>query len=384
MKKEWNWLMMVILLLAFTGLACSAMGGSDETATESAPVPAATTAVSTNDDTASSDSPADEVTPTVVEVDDTAVSPGEPQKVDDAEILVLNRAKQQLAELNSYRMEMEIRRITTDGSQGEVMRAEVTYVTEPPATSMTFYLSGMEGMDDMENIGFVQIGNMVYTTMPGFGCFSGPAEDMGMDENPFAEMTDPSTFLGELNNANRMPNQVINGVEARHYVFDETSLEDSADGEFNVLEGHIYVAEQGNYVVRFVMEAEGRDFLGSEEEEGQFHIEFNILEVNESIEVVAPAECDVANMDLNYPVMEDAQDVFSFEGFVSYQTNATFDSVVAFYRAEMAEEGWTLDDDELLFGGTAIFNFTRGDEKTSVTISLDETTGDVTVLIVSQ
>ena len=81
-------------------------------------------------------------------------------------------------------------------------------------------------------------------------------------------------------------------------------------------------------------------------------------------------------------MMDDASNVSSMGGMVSYETASAFDDVVAFYQEQMPANGWTESDDAFISEGTAMFTYAQGDS--TVTLMITESDGTVSVLIMSE
>ena len=75
-------------------------------------------------------------------------------------------------------------------------------------------------------------------------------------------------------------------------------------------------------------------------------------------------------LDSKYPILPDAQNLVSFGAFYSYQSLASIEAAIEYYKSELVSDGWTLGH-EILAGNTAIFLFTLGDENLSVSINRD-------------
>ena len=93
-----------------------------------------------------------------------------------------------------------------------------------------------------------------------FGAWmSGPADEGGMDTDDLAFVA-TDDLLDGLKDANYEGIETYNGIETRHYSFDEASF-DMADlpegGEIEEASGHIYIAVDGNYVVHMEMTMKG-------------------------------------------------------------------------------------------------------------------------------
>jgi len=75
-------------------------------------------------------------------------------------------------------------------------------------------------------------------------------------------------------------------------------------------------------------------------------------------------------LDHEYPILPDAQNIVSFGAFYSYQSLTSIEAAIEYYKSELAIDGWALDQ-EILAGNTAILLFTLGDQNLSVALNHD-------------
>lgn len=308
-----------------------------------------------------------------------------------------------LKDVNSYRVSIEIRAEGPDGSGGTetvVMTMENATVVDPPASQSDITIAGIENDLGLNTLQFITVGDTAYSTIPGIGCISGSAGSLGdqVAANPFADIFDSNDIIGDVQGAQRqLPDENINGVESYHFVFDESAIQDP-DNTIEQVDGHIYIAKEEGYVVRLVMDGTGRiDLMGTgQEEAGMIHLEANTRDVNQSIDIQPPANCDTFNLDeieipdfdfsgdatdAPYPVFADNQELFVLDDILSYQTTASFDEVVAFYQAEMPAAGFEpLADGTVLTNDAAVMQYSQGGQNYFVTISVDGDTVYVQVV----
>ncbi len=223
-------------------------------------------------------------------------------------------------------------RNSNDEETVQTISADIKFSVDPPANSFVLNMEGFEEeMGDMGGLGeisLIQIDNTTYTTFPGFGCITAPATS----ENPFADFNDsfsPDSLLEELDvsQVRRVrPNETINGFEVRHYTFDEELLNAGATPgqEYENAEGHIYLAEDGGFLVKMEMNLEGSGInLFGEENENENQassFEYELVSVNEALDIAIPAACEEAASGANYPMPPDAFEVTSFGNILNFQS----------------------------------------------------------------
>lgn len=381
--KHLYWSLTILLVL---GLALVACGGGDEPAAEpAAPAPVAESAPAETEaepevETAPTATPMPLPEPTAEIVE----TPDEPAIVALADLQFSSTPK----ELDSYRYEMIIN-VTATNEQGEAVNETMTmmmaFVADPPAMSITMTsLGDTDSQFPVDGFTMVQMDGMSYTVFPEFGCMAFPAED-DLFENPMMDEFSPDTILEDLSNVKFVGEETRAGIRVLHYTFDETSLPED-EVEIRYIRGDLYIAKEGGFLVSMIVEFESDedDFLVESESavgDVRVRMEFNLRDINEPIEILLPEGCEEqAAGDLDYPILDDATDLFNMFGMISYTTAVSVDEAIEFYQNEMAELGYTYSEGEsFIFGSTAmlVFNSSGG----SVSINISESEGETSVLI---
>lgn len=402
MHKKLYWLTILVLLLGLL-VAC---GGKNEE----------TTANTTNDTPANTqentaEAPADAESTTVEEPaaqpaeepaaeepaaeEPTAVEEPAAEESTTEEIEALDVASiTDESQFNSYSYVFIFSTTATNDAGEESVQsvtADIKFVKEPPTSSFVMNMEGFEEeMGDFGQISVTQIGDTSYTIIPGLGCISSPATT----DDPFADMSDafsPDTMLEDMDvsQVKRVrPNENINGIEVRHYTFDQDllNMDVEAGQEFDYAEGHIYVAEDGGYLVSMVMDVSGSGFSfmgesGTDTPE-TVHFEYTLVSIDEPLDITLPAECEASAADSDYPMLDDASEVSSFAGIVSYHSDATLEDAISFYEAELAALGYTKDEDgSFVVSGSAILVFTQEGADTINLIINTEDSGGISVTL---
>jgi hypothetical protein len=295
----------------------------------------------------------------------------------------VNRVSDTLAGLGSYRMQIQLRYTAVDGGTDQWLTAQTVYLAQPAASSVTLHFGDSAQSGAADTLTLVQLGNHSFTVIPGGGCLSGAGSGTPED-NPFAELTTPDTFLRGLSGAQRrLPDEVIHGTAVRHYTFDQSSLQE-LPGQIRSLEGHIYVAQEGGYVVRLTLVADGREITAlGQKGEGRFTMEINVFDVNEPLVVLPPAACSEA-AEAPYPVLPDATELTVLPDLFTYRSHHSFSEAVIFYRQQMAAAGWTAVGEEVILEQVAFLQFSKNDVPVTVNISEESGSGLVAVLILRE
>jgi hypothetical protein len=356
-------LLILVMLLSIPALACQLTGGGND---EEAERPA----LSEEDGLAGEDSSSP------ARPDPAAT----PEPADEAPAFADLQTNAAMADFDSYRLDMTIMfEGTSDGdARSGTMRFQSAIVTEPASSQVVVTFEGdlSEEMEGVESLTFTEIDGRSYTIFPGFGCITGSADETDAMTEDFEGVMNTEEILGEINDAEYIGEEIINGVATYHYRFDETNVDEESD--FEEMEGHVYVAQQGGYVVRMVVDGKGAvDLFDSETEAGNIHLEYAISDVNVPIEINPPDEC--AGVEAEFPVMSGATSLASMAGFTSYEVEATLEDVQSFYEEEMAALGYSSDEDAMTMEGFAMLSFAQDGEGVMVTLSEDD--GVVSVLI---
>ncbi|MBW8010357.1 MAG: hypothetical protein FVQ83_03825 [Chloroflexi bacterium] len=357
MRKKIYWLSLVILVLVLASLACSLPSGDD------------------GDEPASGEDNGDngQVTEVVnvqtdeppAEDNDGNTEPDTPPTGGD-----LNLADPSLysspSNTNFY-SSMDISFTALDVF-GRINVEGAKSVDPPPAFGYTFLLEGEAVVDGMDTLELANINGTDYVFIPGLGCIA-----FGGDEliDIYDDLIDSSELLtGE---AQLLESGVmINGVATDHYKIDESNVDTGDPGSEDYLEeiedGNLYVAVDGGYIVRMVIDGRGVSsaLSGDATLVGDLHYELNFTPTNDAVVVSPPAGCEEAS-ETEFPVLDDAYDINTFPGFYSYSTNYSFDDVVDFYKTEMAAAGWDLGD-ELLLAPLATLSFSMDGRSAEIMI----------------
>ena len=303
-----------------------------------------------------------------------AVSPTEAPSGGEAgtegeEEIELSSVTSGLQSLDSYRANFKMAVTDTAGGGTEewAYEMDMEVVRDPFAQHMVIQGVAAEGVFEM-----FQIGDQRYISLGEGQCISTSAEGEAMD----AEMFEPGDVIGGLSNARRVrPDQDVNGIRCRHYKFNETAL---VWRGFSKAEGEVWVAVEGEYVVKYTLQADGKDPASGKE--GHLDWVYEIRDVNEPISIEPPAGCGAAESE--YPIMPDATDMTTMQNMVTYTSASSLDDVLAFYKEQMPANGWSETGDSFTSEGTAMQSYTK--EGVTVSLTLTEQDGKVSVLIMGQ
>jgi hypothetical protein len=197
-----------------------------------------------------------------------------------------------------------------------------------------------------------------------------------------SEATPPEQSLspdmwGGVSGAKYVNTETVNGIRAKHYAWQEGSF-----AGFGWLsgKGETWVAEDGGFVVKQLIEGTGKGFLLADDtQEGTTTVEYEVTDANGSFEIVPPAGCESASTDI--PVMADAVETMTYGDMVSYRSPSAFADVMSFYKTEMPAAGWQASGEPMETPGYAQLTYTKDTRTASIMLSSDESTNETTVIV---
>jgi len=376
-----------LLILTLVTLACG-LGRPKPTEQVEVPAPPPTTAPAQP-----SPPPSLETQPPATEPQGeapTQVPPTEEEAQAEEAELDLSASLSSLQNLNSYRNRF---RIEWNGvKEGEPVSGYFAmsgaYVRQPPAREIHIEGQGLDTTQaqEMGQITIVQIGDTAWL----YESESDTWVQLPAGGFDFAGgFLSPEEFITDFNAGKGRRSlfpQEVNGVQCYKYTFTEKDFEGvvlPAGEAVTRAQGEAYIAVDGGYVVKFVVDADVR-YTSPEElfEEGTLTITFDIFDINQPITIEPPAEAKAqpAGRD-DIPMLPDADIDFSSPEFFSYHTATSPTDAAQFYETEMPKNGWTAEEGNLIFDDGAFLNYTKGDETASVVIGTDENGTSVLVNI---
>lgn len=352
MNKQLRWSTLALLIMGLLLAACSS---ADETTTAVVDE-AVDTAANAVEEAMDSDTVAD------------LISNGESMDASEISDALSLANIFEIAEVTSYQFDMSMS--LSDGNDAtQSINTAILYSADPAAMSMTFSGAGIDVYDEMGEVSMIQIGESLYMAVPELGCMALPSSDAElMSNNPMGNIFEASS-VDQLERVTKIGTETINGVETTHYIFDESSFPDGADG-LETAVGHIYIATDGGYLVRMVLTGNG-DITAltgdGNAATGSVHLEMDLTNINESITIDAPADCEdvsgladeaaaqataeavgpeVDGIERPYPTAPDAFDLNSMAGVANYKSQMPPEEVLAFYEYTTPDMGWIVQPEK--------------------------------------
>lgn len=282
-------------------------------------------------------------------------------------------------------------------------------VKEPPASHMSMKMQGttlgnvdMQGAENFEIETYV-VNDMVYMRNPLLGQENPWVSYAATGEEDFSSGFSAGDLVDMPSTARRslLP-QDVNGISCWHYTFNEKDIPADERMVFQKATGEVWVAREGKYPVKFTVQAttaakpdakpaEGKFFVA-----GDFSVEYELMDVNQSIEIVVPEEATKAGASMGggansgsgeaaFPMVDDAKVDFSMEGMLSYTSQKSVKEVVEFYREQLPPLGWKPDTTlEMVDETGALLSFKQEAKTLTISISVEEGTGLKVALITGQ
>ncbi len=402
-NKYFIWILVIFLLPA---LACG-LGGGDEGAEGE------TQADLSAEEAAATPVPPAEEEQTVVEEVET-VEETEPQEETQQAASEEFTAVSGLDNLSAYRVNFVMAFDGQSGGEEMVGRIEMTLeeTKTPPARHLQMTMEGstVEELGGANAMDVYMMDDTVYMMNSAMGenwiSFSGGEAD-SFEQGFFApdeqlEMPETATCSGT---------ETVNGVEAKHCTFTEEDIAD-ADVSIESLQGDVWVAVDGNYIVKYTMTASGYESAEPDQEDlfgfGDVSFEYNLTDVNGDFTITLPPAAENASgMGFgeesgdtgdsgagtgggagtgDIPVLDDAEELLTMgSDFVSYYTATPVADVAAYYRQELPALGWTENADQSYSDdSTALLNFEKDGRTLMVTVTVEEDRTNVIVTAVDQ
>ena len=247
--------------------------------------------------------------------------------------------------------------------------AEGSVSKDPHARHVTMFLQQGAVEAPEEPLAASQIDDTMYAFLPGLGCMVTSASATGEEE--FFNMAEVQTFVSSLREIERRyPNELINGIDAKRYTFDQTALDDETAAQVTRLDGELYISEATGQVLRIVMQGNNPyafDMADEPNPNDTFDFQYDMTHLNEPVEVPIPSGCKEMISSSGLPKVGDAQNITLIGGVESYQSAMSMDEITRFYRDALPQENWLYSaEDSSAIGTLVTETYYRGGETLQV------------------
>lgn len=387
MKKLWLVTVLIALMLAV--VACGGKSKKQEaaTATAAALAPTAT--------------PTTRPTPTPVPPTATPASP-EP-KAAPTESVGIQLTEGQLASLDSLSSYRSYTKFAFSGTDrdGQPVEGSVEirseYTQEPLARHMAMTSSGLDeqGSSTKQSIEFYEINDTIYAN------FDGQWVRIGSENSPFGDpnmafLMNSGVLFSNLSGLQPLgPDQEINGTISRHYAFDVNSIPhlfSMAAGQQVKVAGEVWIAKEGNFVTRYILDAEviegNGGLLAPNLAKGTLHMEGELSDVNSGLVIELPPEIGASTNlpgfgeESPFPIPPDTNVVMASAELTILLSSLTPAEVEAFYDQALADMGWTKDTEATSTKGPlANLRYTKDGSALNLVVTSDPNTGQTQIMV---
>jgi hypothetical protein len=357
------------VLLVLTLLFVAACGGS---------APAAPNDPSATPSGGTEVKPAASKPTTAAEADEAAAPTAEPAAVPEGQTRDIENISGSLDGLKSYRLRFTF---TFDGKddQGKPQKGGMEWLQEAIKDSKDQHIRFSSTGDAQDNskkgaFEFYQVGGMSYIYSPEAEAAQkciGMTSDQGSQNSN--SLFNPSDIVGGLKQAKLInKGETVNGVVTNHYTFDQHAV---TFGAFATAKGDVWLAQDGEFLVKYVGSATGKDgILSGKSAEGTFTWEYNVEDANQLTSIALPKECEGQKPATDIPVPQNATEKASFGKVVTFKSPDAPADIAAFYKKEMPGQGWAAGEANAM-GDLQTLQFSKENRKLSVTITKEEQGG---------
>jgi len=381
--------LILALLLACSPLRAIGIGKKEPTAT---PTPLPPSPTPTAELVAPTDTPAPKPTNTpeleqatatpAPETEEATVTP-ESAATEEAEEVVseLPGVFSSLADVHTYRGMLQLTYLPEGASPEEAQTMTLTEEVDRDNNAQRTTLSGtLEGEDT--HLEIIVIGQDTWMWFGEGWMHTSSDEETGAETFAADLIQSADEFTRILGNRTLVEKGVeVNGIATNHYTFDETSIADIDQDEFEDFEGTVrgdaWISQDGKYLVKWQMHAEGTGLM-EEDEAGTMDLTWELLSINEPVDIQPPEGAEGGML----PIMEGAIQGSSMSSadFATFEIKATVEEVFQWYEATLTGEGWTKDSEEVSdFMSTA--EYSKDGETISITVMESDTEGVVSVMV---
>lgn len=176
--------------------------------------------------------------------------------------------------------------------------------------------------------------------------------------------------LGDLigNPQSRLVEQgvAINGIRTNRYVVETPGVK-----------GEAWVAQEGDFVVKYVGESTGKTVL-FEGADGRATWEYQLEAINAISRIELPEACLAQKPSDDIPVPASAADKAQYGGLISFKASEPPQKIAEFYKAEMPRLGWT-QGEATESGDLFLMDFSKDGRMVSITINKEGTGSGVLI-----
>ncbi|MEK6256415.1 MAG: hypothetical protein N2C13_03735 [Chloroflexota bacterium] len=159
------------------------------------------------------------------------------------------------------------------------------------------------------------------------------------------------------------------GMTAEHY-----SAQNNKLGKWDDVQVDIWIDEDNRATLLYEMGANGGDpFFKA----GEGHISINYLVKEFATQIIEP----ITPCPIPVPLPDDASEIASFPGLVSFDSNLSSEEIITFYQSRLPLESWLQVGTVEYSDNAALMGFKRGEENMQINIEIKSSGVNVEILI---
>jgi hypothetical protein len=273
----------------------------------------------------------------------------------------LNNPSAGLEGLSSYRATLHLEFDGTQNGAPLTWSQDLRLESDQTATARLLSIDrrGPDASQDVEGTLIGQFGSMTITRPATEGACQGQA-----GETPLA-IPEPASLLRPLQQSitySGSPEE-RNGVSTLHGALDSDVVEASPQAK---VQGEIWVAKEGGYIVRYVLEINGTEDDWGKGIEGVMRWEYDIDGVGQDLGLLPPPGCPPGMVDA--PLPDDAAKVETQPGILTLTTGLDVTAAAEFYREQLPLHGWSESNTGFLTPRAAWLTFLQPSQQLVISI----------------
>jgi hypothetical protein len=250
-----------------------------------------------------------------------------------------------LQQLNSYRSQLKLRSASQTQGEQEIVTHLVVLEEQIRAEDAAHNRIRGDGVGGADNgtIAFYRFNDRAFSYIP----------DQDNACMLFGSQANEAVFSGAL-----VPHEIFksfiieklvtlddeaNGIPAQRYSVKTVEL---TLGAVTEAAGEVWIAQQGQFVVRFNGEASGSFALSGQISDGNLSWEYDLSEPDTLAEIELPSACQEQQAAAEFPIPDNATNRTIFNGFISFESPDSALNVARFYRERLPQDGWQITAQE--------------------------------------
>jgi hypothetical protein len=184
-----------------------------------------------------------------------------------------------------------------------------------------------------------------------------------VEDKPTTQL-EPASLLRPYQGVTLSPSaEKQNGVSVKHGALDGKAVRTASQSK---AEGEVWVAAQGGFIVRYVLQLDGGEDEWGKGVKGIMRWDYSLTPQTNPGGLLPPVGCPLGMIDA--PLPKDAADVNNTPGFLSLTIKMGVPEAANFFQKGISEKGWTKEDGGHISSRSAILYFSKPDRRLVVRI----------------